>query len=81
MKADLMRQAKALIWDECTMSDKRNVEAVDCTLRDLRRSNQLLGGIGPRWITNYYAEEFESTEFMQRNQVAGCCASPEHYHS
>ena len=44
-RADLMREAKAIIWDEIGTQHRHAVEAVDRTLRDLRRSDQPFGGI------------------------------------
>ena len=44
-KAALLREAVLIVWDECTMSHKHAFEAVDRTLRDLRSSNSLMGGV------------------------------------
>ena len=43
-KADLLRLAKFFVWDEAPMADKRNIEAVDRTLRDLTKVNKPFGG-------------------------------------
>ena len=42
-RADLLRQAKLVIWDEFPMSHKSNFEAVDRMLRQLRRDNTPCG--------------------------------------
>ena len=38
VKAQLLRRARIVIWDEAPMADKRNIEAVSTTLQDLMRS-------------------------------------------
>ena len=43
-KADLLRLAKKFVWDEAPVADKRNIEAVDITLRDLTKVNKPFGG-------------------------------------
>lgn len=42
--AKLMRECKIIIWDECTMSHKRALEAVDRTMKDLRGDSRQFGG-------------------------------------
>ena len=42
--ARLLKEAVVIIWDECTMADKRSVEALDKTLRDLRENSHPFGG-------------------------------------
>ena len=44
-RAELLRRCRLIVWDECTMSHKRMFEAVDRTLKDIRGSNQLMGGM------------------------------------
>lgn len=44
-KAKLLRECKLIIWDEATMSHKNALEALDRTLQDLRRNNEVLGGV------------------------------------
>jgi hypothetical protein len=41
----LLQECRLIIWDECTMSHKRAYEALDRTLRDLRKNNTLMGGV------------------------------------
>ena len=43
--ADLLRQTKLIIWDECPMMRRECFEAVDRTLRDLCNTDQPFGGI------------------------------------
>ena len=43
--AKLLQQAKLIVWDECTMSHRGALEAVDRTLRDLKNTNTLMGGV------------------------------------
>ena len=45
-RADLLRAARALLYDECLMNNKHCFEALDKTLRDIRnRPNDLYGGL------------------------------------
>lgn len=43
--AALLKQCDAIVWDESTMSHKKSLEAVERTLRDVRNSDDLFGGI------------------------------------
>lgn len=42
--ATVLKTCKLIIWDECTMANKRGLEALDRTLRDFRDNQQLMGG-------------------------------------
>jgi hypothetical protein len=42
--AEVLRQCKIIIWDECTMSHKRALEAVNITLQDLKGNKKIMGG-------------------------------------
>ena len=41
----LLQQAKLIVWDESTMTNKRAFEALDRTLRDVRNNDTLNGGL------------------------------------
>lgn len=43
-KAELISRCEGVIWDECTMSHKKALEAVDRLFRDIRRDDSLMGG-------------------------------------
>ncbi|GFV24685.1 ATP-dependent DNA helicase [Trichonephila clavipes] len=43
--AHVLREAKLIIWDECTMAHKKGIEALNRTLQDTRGSNQIMGGL------------------------------------
>ena len=43
--ADMLRQAKLLIWDELPMQNKHCPEAIDRFLQDIRDSSRLFGGM------------------------------------
>ncbi|UYV73989.1 hypothetical protein LAZ67_11001733 [Cordylochernes scorpioides] len=43
--AKIQQQCSLLIWDECTMAHRRSIEALDRTLKDLRDSNTIMGGV------------------------------------
>ena len=44
-KAELLRLAKLIVWDECTMSHKKAFEALNTTLQDIRNNDLLMGGL------------------------------------
>lgn len=43
--AQVLREAKVIIWDECTMAHKGSIEALNRTLQDIRGRNHLMGGV------------------------------------
>ncbi|KAM4034540.1 ATP-dependent DNA helicase PIF1-like [Anomaloglossus baeobatrachus] len=43
--AKLLQKCSAIIWDECTMSHKKALEAVDRLLQDLRSNKYIMGGV------------------------------------
>lgn len=43
-KSILLKEAKIIIWDECTMAHKKSLEALDRTLKDLTGNSQIMGG-------------------------------------
>ncbi|GBM79771.1 hypothetical protein AVEN_229698-1 [Araneus ventricosus] len=44
-EAAVLRTCKLIVWDECTMSNKKAFEALDRTMRDLRNDNRIMGGV------------------------------------
>ncbi|XP_066451124.1 uncharacterized protein [Eleutherodactylus coqui] len=54
--ASVLQDCKLIVWDECTMSHKAGIEAVDRTLRDLRNSSKLMGG-----VTVLFSGDFRQT--------------------
>jgi hypothetical protein len=44
-RAKVIEQCSIIIWDECTMAHKRALEALHCTLQDIRSNNSLMGGV------------------------------------
>lgn len=44
-RGKMLKECSVIIWDECTMSHKKSLEAVDELLRDLTGRNELMGGI------------------------------------
>lgn len=44
-KAKVFQDCCLIVWDECTMSNKKAVEAVDRTLRDIRRDERPMGNV------------------------------------
>jgi len=36
---------KLIVWDECTMAHKKSLQALNFTLKDLRRNNNIFGGL------------------------------------
>ncbi|XP_053593876.1 uncharacterized protein LOC128667531 [Microplitis demolitor] len=55
-KAKVMRDACLIVWDECTMANKKAIEAVDRTLQDLRNNTKRMGG-----ITFLFSGDFRQT--------------------
>ncbi|CAB3241223.1 unnamed protein product [Arctia plantaginis] len=41
----LLMQCKLIVWNECTMAHKKSLEALNFTLKDLRRNNNIFGGL------------------------------------
>ncbi|GBO99544.1 ATP-dependent DNA helicase pif1 [Eumeta japonica] len=41
----MLQQCKLLVWDECTMSHKRAIEALDRTLKDIKSNPNIMGGM------------------------------------
>jgi hypothetical protein len=41
----ILRETSFVVWDECTMSHRSHIEAIDRTLKDLRCNNKFMGGI------------------------------------
>ncbi|XP_055904241.1 uncharacterized protein LOC129940040 [Eupeodes corollae] len=52
----LLQDTSLIIWDECTMSHRAHVEAVDRTLKDIRNSCNMMGG-----VTFVFAGDFRQT--------------------
>ncbi|GFV23891.1 ATP-dependent DNA helicase [Trichonephila clavipes] len=46
--AHVLREAKLIIWDECTMAHKKGMEAQNRTVQDIRGCNQIMGGLTVR---------------------------------
>ena len=44
-EAGLIKQAKIILLDECSMLHKRGVEAIDRLLQDLKENDRLFGGV------------------------------------
>ena len=55
-KAKVLQDCRLIVWDECTMSHKAAFEALDVTLKDLRRNNDKMGG-----VTMVLAGDFRQT--------------------
>jgi ATP-dependent DNA helicase PIF1 len=43
--AQVLKECKLIIWDECTMAHKGGFEALNRTLKDIRGSSCLMGGV------------------------------------
>ena len=43
-QAQVLKQCKLIVWDECTMAHKRALEALDRTLQDIRGNRRIMGG-------------------------------------
>ncbi|XP_054285654.1 uncharacterized protein LOC129002107 [Macrosteles quadrilineatus] len=54
--ARVLQAASLIVWDECTMSNKLTIEALDRTLKDMRNSNKIMGG-----VTVLFSGDFRQT--------------------
>jgi len=54
--AKMLQECVLIVWDECTMSNKKAVEAVDHTLYDLTGKDGVMGG-----ITFLFSGDFRQT--------------------
>jgi len=43
--AKVLQESSIIIWDECTMSHKRALEALNRTMQDLQRNKRIMGGV------------------------------------
>ena len=43
-EAEVVKECALIIWDECTMSHRKAFEAVDRLLRDITKTNEIMGG-------------------------------------
>lgn len=43
--AQVLKDCKLIVWDECTMAHKGGFEALNRTLKDIREYNSLMGGV------------------------------------
>ena len=43
--AQVLRECALIIWDECSMSHKSTLNAINNTLKEIRNSNELMGAI------------------------------------
>ena len=44
-KAMFLQERQLIVWDECTMSHKAVLEALDRTMQDLRHNDRRMGGV------------------------------------
>lgn len=52
----ILQNTKLIVWDECTMSHRAHIEALDRSLQDLNSNTKLMGG-----ITTVFAGDFRQT--------------------
>lgn len=55
-RADLLRAAKCIIWDEVGAQHRRAIETLDRTLRDIREDNRPFGG-----LTTLFGGDYQQT--------------------
>ncbi|XP_054715564.1 uncharacterized protein LOC129225044 [Uloborus diversus] len=73
--AKVLRDCKLIIWDESTMAHKAGFEALNATLKDLRNSDEVMGG-----VTVLLAGDFRQTlpvvpRGTRANEVNACIKS------
>ena len=75
--AELFRQCKLIVWDECTMSHKKAIESVDRMLKDVRNNYYIMGG-----VTVVLAGDFRQTlpvipKGTKADEIHACIKSSE----
>ena len=45
VRARLLQETDLIVWDECTMSHRKALEAVDRTLQNIKRSTEIMGNV------------------------------------
>ena len=43
--ANVIKEATLIVWDECTMTHKNNLDILNRTLQDLKNNQELMGGV------------------------------------
>jgi len=43
-RGQVLKACKLIVWDECTMAHHKSIEALNVTLKDIRRNDKLMGG-------------------------------------
>ena len=61
--ARLLQECSIIFWDDCTMSHKGEIEASDRTLRDLRNSEKVMGGVT---VVFFWRFSPDTTSYSQR---------------
>ncbi|XP_043474431.1 uncharacterized protein LOC122506366 [Leptopilina heterotoma] len=54
--SDVIRNCSFIVWDECTMAHKKNIEALNRSLQDIRNNSLHMGG-----ITVLFSGDFRQT--------------------
>ncbi|GFU29805.1 ATP-dependent DNA helicase [Trichonephila clavipes] len=68
----VLREAKLIIWDQCTMAHKKGIEALNRTLQDIRGCNQIMGGLlfyCPVTLDRFYLLYYEENEQISSRPV------------
>ena len=73
--AEILQKCTLIVWDECTMTHKANLEAVNRTLKDLKDPNCVMGG-----VTFVMAGDFRQTlpivdRGTRANEIDACIKS------
>ena len=45
IRGKILMECRLIVWDECTMANKKSVEALNQTLQDFRGNDKLMGGV------------------------------------
>ncbi|KAF7762454.1 hypothetical protein Agabi119p4_9047 [Agaricus bisporus var. burnettii] len=70
--AHLIRQSHAIIWDECILSHRWVLEAVDRTLKDIRDCDSIMGGI-PTILGGDWFQCLPVIEEGHREDIVNAC--------
>ncbi|KAM4015418.1 ATP-dependent DNA helicase pif1-like [Anomaloglossus baeobatrachus] len=69
--AKLLQKCSAIIWDECTMSHKKALKAVDRLLQDLRSNKYIMGGVRTQCLSQSIIPLEKSKENVTEHKHEG----------
>lgn len=71
-KAKILAECSLIVWDECTMANKKAVEAVNRTLQDIRRNDHVMGGVTVLFCGDFRQTLPVITRGTRADEVGAC---------